>query len=367
MEVKEAYSVLAERLRYPESKELIDLLKHMLSPVQAQIAVLLPAPHAELAKKVGISIEDVEKNLRDMFERGLAYPKDFSKMDGARFARSLPQLHDATLSDLRWDPKKDPELGRQWEKFYRSGYDRDHAMWFLQTKIPLHRILPAIKALPKNARLEPWEDVREIVKTASTLAVVACSCRARKMSVQEECKFAGVEYCIQFGRGAEYAIKRKSGRELSKEEALNIIYDAEEKGLVHQAWNSQSMEGNPLCNCCPDCCVDWENFKRYKIPTSGRWLRSRWNAYVDERQCNGCALCPSACGFNAIIMKGNKAVIDEEKCFGCGVCVLKCKPQAITMKLLRPPEFVPKEGVDRASLGGTTIAGGVFREGPKLP
>jgi ferredoxin len=366
MEAAEAYKILAERLRYAESKELIALLRYLLSPMQAQLAVRMPAPHEDLAKKAGIRLEEVEKNLRDMFNRGLAYPRDFSKMDGARFARSLPQMHDATLSDLRWNPKQDPELARKWEAFYKTGYDRDHAMYFLQTKIPLQRILPAIRSLPENTHLEPWEDIREIVQAASQIAVVGCSCRSRKMGVREECKFAGREYCMQFGRGAEYAIKRGSGRELTKEEALNILCDAEEHGLVHQAWNSQSMEGNPICNCCPDCCVDWENFKRYKIPTSGRWQRTRWNAYVDEKQCNGCALCHPVCGFGAIILKDSKAVIDEEKCFGCGVCVLKCAPGAITMKLLRPPEFVPKEGLDRIPVGAN-IAGGVFREGPKLP
>jgi Fe-S-cluster-containing hydrogenase component 2 len=65
-------------------------------------------------------------------------------------------------------------------------------------------------------------------------------------------------------------------------------------------------------------------------------------------------------------MKDNKAQIDEEKCFGCGVCVLKCEPKAIAMKLLRPPEFVPQGGIDRA-LMGAHIAGGVYKEGPKLP
>jgi len=87
---------------------------------------------------------------------------------------------------------------------------------------------------------------------------------------------------------------------------------------------------------------------------------------VDEKQCDGCALCRPICGFEAITMKDNKAVIDEEKCFGCGVCVLKCAPKAITMKILRPPEFVPKEGLDRAAMSAS-LAGGVYREGPKLP
>jgi len=36
------------------------------------------------------------------------------------------------------------------------------------------------------------------------------------------------------------------------------------------------------------------------------------------------------------------------------------------MKLLRPPEFVPQGGIDRAAMGAH-IAGGVYKEGPKLP
>jgi len=162
------------------------------------------------------------------------------------------------------------------------------------------------------------------VKAASKVTMAGCACRSRQTGVGLNCKFADRLYCMQFGRGAEYAIQRGSGKELSPEEALNLLYEAEDHGLVHQAWNSQSLKGSPICNCCPDCCVDWENFKRYKIPTSGRWVRTRWNAYVDESLCNGCALCISRCGFEAICLHDNRAVIDEEKCFGCGVCVLKC-------------------------------------------
>jgi len=366
MEAKDAYLKLAEMMRYPESKELISLLQFLLTPIQAQIAASLPASHQELARKYGLSAEEVDKNLRDMFNRGLIFPKDFSKMDGARFARSLPQLHDAMLADLRWDPKKESELAQKWQAFYRSGYDRDHALWFLQTGIPIQRVLPAIKAFPPDTKFEPWEDIREIVKTTTKIAMAGCACRSRQMGVGLDCKFADRLYCIQMGRGAEYAIQRGSGRELSQEEALKFLYEAEDQGLVHQAWNSQSMQGSPICNCCPDCCVDWENFKRYKIPTSGRWLRTRWNAYVDENLCDGCALCLPRCGFEAITLKNNKAQIDEEKCFGCGVCVLKCEPKAIAMKLLRPPEFVPQGGIDRAAMGAH-IAGGVYKEGPKLP
>jgi len=366
MEARDAYLKLAGMMRYPESEEILDLLKFLLSPLQARLAAALPASHQELAQKAGVSEDEVDKNLRDMFDRGLIFPKDFSKMDGARFARSLPQLHDANLSDLRWNPEKDPELARKWQAFYRSGYDRDHALYFLQTGIPIQRILPAVKAFPDGTPLEPWEDIRQIVQAAPKIAMAGCACRSRQMGVGLKCRFAGREYCMQFGRGAEYAVKRGSGKEVTQEEALHLLYEAEEHGLVHQAWNSQSMQGSPICNCCPDCCVDWESFKRYKIPTSGRWLRTRWNAYVDESRCNGCALCIPRCGFEAITVKDKRAVIDEEKCFGCGVCVLKCEPKAIAMRLLRPPEFVPKEGVDRTAMG-SHIAGGVYREGPKLP
>lgn len=155
MEAKDAYLKLAEMMRYPESKELISLLQFLLTPIQAQIAASLPASHQELARKFGLSAEEVDKNLRDMFNRGLIFPKDFSTMDGARFARSLPQLHDANLSDLRWDPKKESELAQKWQAFYRSGYDRDHALWFLQTGVPIQRVLPAIKAFPPDTKLSP--------------------------------------------------------------------------------------------------------------------------------------------------------------------------------------------------------------------
>ena len=79
------------------------------------------------------------------------------------------------------------------------------------------------------------------------------------------------------------------------------------------------------------------------------WEKSRYEAYVNLEDCNGCQVCVDRCLFDAIDMerpegsKKYKPVIDPEKCFGCGVCVVGCEQEALKMKVVRPPEHIPEQ------------------------
>ena len=77
------------------------------------------------------------------------------------------------------------------------------------------------------------------------------------------------------------------------------------------------------------------------------WEKSRYEAFVNQDDCDGCQNCLDRCLFDAIEMvktegsKKLKAVVDPEMCFGCGVCVVGCDQAALKMKTVRPPEFIP--------------------------
>ena len=68
------------------------------------------------------------------------------------------------------------------------------------------------------------------------------------------------------------------------------------------------------------------------LPLGLSWDKSRYLAYVNPDDCDGCQVCVDRCLFDAIEMerpegsKKYKAVIDPEKCFGCGVWVVGCNP-----------------------------------------
>ena len=94
----DAYKILAERLNYPDSKYLRRILEVLMTPQQAELVALVPAPVEELATKLGLTIDVVEQEIEELYQRGITYPTP----KGYYFARrGLIQLHQNTLGDPR--------------------------------------------------------------------------------------------------------------------------------------------------------------------------------------------------------------------------------------------------------------------------
>jgi hypothetical protein len=153
--------------------------------------------------------------------------------------------------------------------------------------------------------------------------------------VGEHCEHTAEEktwHCLQFGRGAEYVINRKSGRQLTAEQALLLVDDIEADGLVHRWANNTNMSGiNTSCNCCRDCCEEWVSMDMAGVAVSHWWEKSRYEAYLAAPDdCNAVSSARSLSvqsDRNEGCRRQAQPVIDAEKCFGCGVCVVGCSLQ----------------------------------------
>lgn len=340
----DVYTEMASRHGHADSARYRRILQLLMTPVQAQIAALLPATPDELAQKLNLKTDRVKKELEALFVKGVVIPKDFSTLEGARFARSTIQLHDATEADARSDQTVGPELLDAWEDFCQNEWYAQKAQEYARRPAPQERVIPAYRAIADILGVSPYDDVREILKASPLTGVVPCSCRR-----QVRKKDAIIESCLQFGRSAEYAIARGSGKKLSYDEALAIVDQAEEDGEVHMWRNWRTFTYGLMCNCTNDACVAWTPLLQHDVPISQRVQKSRFQAEVDQGLCDGCQVCIDRCQFDAIDMqkpagsKKFKALVSAEKCWGCGVCVLKCDPKALRMKLIRPLAHIPGE------------------------
>jgi ferredoxin len=182
-----------------------------------------------------------------------------------------------------------------------------------------------------------------MMRRSDKIGVVECNCR----NIYHRCD-KPVLGCLHFGKNVvDYEVGR-GGRmkEISLAEAIAIMDEAEEAGLVHSTPGNNASLSGVICNCCTDCCSTYEpalqsgRLKEVSAP-------SRFRAVDNQDLCKGCQQCFKRCPFGAIEMrpddgpKKQKAIVLEEKCMGCGVCVLGCKTQALTFELVRPPEFIP--------------------------
>lgn len=335
------YTALAERHGYGESPRYRAVLEYLLTPLQAKLTVELPMPPEELAKKMDMDLADLTKELDDLYDKGVIFPKNFQTKEHYRFARSIMQFHDATQSALSLDTVKDRELYALWEEACDVDWYPDFADVFAKMEQPNSRVIPAYQSIKDLPDILPQENMHEILKAQDLIAICCCSCRKRAESMDRKCDKSHDENCFQFNRGAEYAISRGSGKKLSLDEAIEVFTETENDGLVHSWRNSGVMSQTVMCNCCRDCCMIWVPLDRKDIHIEKHWAKSRYEAQVENEDCTGCETCVERCQFEAITMEDDVAVVDPEKCFGCGVCVLTCPTDALTMKVVRPPEHIP--------------------------
>ena len=325
-----------------------------MTPSHAKVAAALPGTPEEIAEKTGMPKEKVKKLLENLWFKGLAFPKDFDKRDYFRFARDIVQLHDATLATQHLDLEGDKKYFELWHEFgVKEFYKRTGEMLKALFTKPFWRVIPAYGAIKDLSSILPHENIHEIVKTLGTLGVVPCSCRQVTSALGEKCNYTDETkawHCTQFGRGADYVIKRGSGKQLGQEEGLKLIDQIEKDGLVHMGPNSSDLSRlRTICNCCSDCC-EFFNFMRHSdIPFGTLIAKSRFEAWIDAEKCTGCQTCIERCHFDAIELtkqegsKKYKAKVDPQRCFGCGVCVVGCEVGAIGFKLVRPPEHIPAD------------------------
>lgn len=219
--------------------------------------------------------------VESLFKRGLIFKA--RKGEEIKFYRvkSVPQMHDST-SLTPGLPRKILDLWKaymqkEWPAYGQTITD------FLPGSVM--RVIPVNERVDPESRILAYDDVIKIIEGARSLSVTKCSCRVIDGSCGKP-----LEVCMQVDRAAEYNIERGTGRPLTKSEAIKIIKLCEEEGLVHVVDNRQTV-GHVICNCCKDCCLNWQIMKGPK-----KWVApSRFVALVDSDLCTGCETCTERC------------------------------------------------------------------------
>jgi NAD-dependent dihydropyrimidine dehydrogenase PreA subunit len=187
----------------------------------------------------------------------------------------------------------------------------------------------SILDVPVHHHVASYEQIRAIVENAAgPFVVLPCICRERAASKGSSCKkTTRADTCLGFGESAAMVLKRRHGREISREEAICILRENGNDGLVLQPSNAQ----NPIfvCSCCGCCCGMMGMQKRLPHPLA--FWTTNFHAVVDPGLCTGCGTCATRCQVNAVGMNPGTAVVDLNRCIGCGVCVTTCAAEAIRL------------------------------------
>lgn len=164
--------------------------------------------------------------------------------------------------------------------------------------VGLMRVIPIETAIEGNSRRASYEEVSKYLNDNTIFSCSPCSCRTDREAMGEGCGHLKEDMCIQMGHAAEYYIRTKRGRAITREEAFEILKRAEDNGLMHQIPNIDgSGKTHAICNCCGCSCLALRSGTMYK---NVDMVRSNYISKVDKEKCVACGQCVENCPMNAM-------------------------------------------------------------------
>lgn len=305
----------------------LEILRKLFSEEDAATWLLLTPrleTSEEIAQRTGQGPEVTADHLHDMAERGLIYrvrKGDTVRYTTIGFMHGIWEFQLATM---------DSEFAGMAAK-----YINDEAYRAVLTKATAGflRTIPVQQSLDATRHVAAFEDASRFLKEAETIVVAECICRKSQDLIGDGCDKPR-EVCFMMDSMGEYYLDRGMAREVGVDEAIKILAEAQEAGLVTQPATSQNPGG--MCNCCGDCCVVLQALNQHPRPADT--VFSNYFAAVDHEICAGCEICLDRCQTAAISMnEDDQSEIDLIRCIGCGLCVITCPDEALSL-VLKPKD-----------------------------
>lgn len=274
-------------------------LEPILDSYQAKIAMHLAfrkkLSAQEVAKASGEPYEKVKAALDHIAWVGVAFVNTVDGVDMYWQDIFVPG-HLEMINNNKEIVEKHPEVA---EAFYYFGSKRGPmAAGIMPIGGGPMRVLPIERSIDGNTRKATYEELSMHLNEADVFSVSDCSCRTSRESMGEGCGHLKEEMCIQLGHAAEYYIKTGRGREITREEALEIIKRAEDNGLMHSIPNLDAPgHTHAICNCCGCGCYAMRLANEY---LNNDIVRSNYKSVVDEAKCVACGECIDVCPTNSL-------------------------------------------------------------------
>jgi Pyruvate/2-oxoacid:ferredoxin oxidoreductase delta subunit len=338
---EEIYRKLAQRLHtipngFPATESGVELrlLAKIFTPEEAAIASVMRLTHesaADIAARADVDPKTAYRTLKKMTRKGQIRVK---REKGYLAFGLMPFAVGFYEEQL---PRMDEELASLVEQYFQEIRGGTIA----RSAPAVNRVIPVEEAIPFDLEIFPYERASALLEEAKAWGVRDCICRVQRRLIGKACDHP-VENCLVFAPVAGVFDNSKVDRAITKEEALRILREAEESGLVHSTGNYRDGH-HYICNCCTCCCGVLRGVAEFGVPTA--IAHSDFVAVVDADLCIGCEDCVERCQFGALAVPEDVCEVDYARCVGCGVCTIVCPTDALQLKR-RPEGETPPLPVD---------------------
>ncbi len=362
--------VKAGMMPFPITDTLIEILKFYLDDEDLEFIKAFKFKQSmtmdQLKSKLkNLSEEEIDRRAKKLAKKGFMFNQPSSK--GFMVYRLMPIVMIGAfeyqfmqkLPDDEKERERIRKIAELYEKYMKEfaakiqeGYDTIVPAFASQP--PVDRTVPLYKtedgttieinkSMEVGEQILPAQTVEEIINKFDDIAVGNCFCRQYRKMLGQPCKIdAPMEVCFTFGKSARHVIEQGFGRRVTKEEAIKIMKQAEEAGLVHKAFHNASdiyRDENSICNCCKCCCDTFNLWRMGAIPIINS---TNYLSQVNQEICIGCGTCVERCPMDAISLNDDdKAQVNSDRCIGCGVCAHFCPEHAITLLEGLRKVFIP--------------------------
>lgn len=365
------YIVSAGMLPFPITDTLVEILKFYLDEedcdfISKTFRSKKSLSEEKMIKKSRLPKEDAIRIAEKLAKKGFIFNQPSSK--GIMVYRLLPLVVIGTFeytfmqdNPVGFSDSELKELALLYDKLIeelrdnvQAGYENilpifqrqrptDRTIAIAETESGAEITIEINESIEAEEKVLPAQDVAEIIKKFDDIAVGNCFCRNYHKTLGEPCQIdAPMEVCFTFGKSARHTVQQGFARKIDKDEALEILKQSEEAGLVHKAFHNGSdinRDENSICNCCK-CCCDTFNF--WKMGATPMVNSTNFLSKIDGAACIGCGTCVERCPTDAISLnEENKAERVEDYCIGCGICAHFCPENAISLIEGMRKVFVP--------------------------
>jgi Fe-S-cluster-containing hydrogenase component 2 len=339
MDKDNIYEDLAEHLSclsmgLPNNSQLVDILKANFTEREAEAALCIPNTCIPLKltsiEKIkpfrGMSKEELRDLLDALSKKGMIIS---GLAEDGQPGYTLLHVGFAFPQTFFWKGEDTPHA-RKMAKMVATYLNTQTSRELHDTDPKAYRYIPvgkSIKTAPQGVL--PHNLMETVIKNAAVIALGHCPCRVGYQLAGRGCEHP-TEVCMKFNNLARYVIDKGFAREISVQEALEVIRLSEEKGLVHFVDNAEG-EIQHNCNCCGCACWNVGAIRRRAVPRDAI-MATYFIRKTDAALCVGCGACAEICPVDAVRMNEEVPVTDENWCIGCGVCATVCPTDAISME-----------------------------------